>query len=122
MVDEDSDRSQQTGEVVAGGIALATLILADQVSILHTLFGLPIFLYLIQDFKRPFSFCNRIIVSMELSFVMLLLTCFPIDLCLDHFGMAQIWDIIIACQWIIVCIFFFVVKTVIDRKTKRGEA
>ena len=122
MADEVSDRAGQTGEIVAGGIAVAALIVADQVTVLHSLFGLPLFLYLIRDFKRPSSFCNRIIVSMAMSFVTLLFTCYPIDLILAHYGMAQSWDIILAIQWIFVGIFVWAVKAEFDLRTKGGEA
>lgn len=122
MADEVSDRTGETEGIIAGGFALATLIMSDQVTALHPLFGVPLFLYLIRDFKRPCSCCNRIIVSLTMSFVTLLFTCYPIDLILAHYGMAQSWDIILAIQCFFVSIFIFAVKAKFELRTKRGEA
>jgi hypothetical protein len=114
MAKRDTSRTEQTGEIVAGGIALATFILADNVTALHPLFGLPLFLYLIQDFKRPSSLIGRLIVSMAMSFVILLFTSYPIDLILDRLHMAKIWDIVLALQWFIVFPFVWAIRVELE--------
>ena len=122
MAKEVSDRTGQTEDIVAAGIALATLIVGDQVTALHPLFGLLLFLYLIRDFKRPSSCCDRIIVSLAMSFATLLFTCYPIDLILAHYGMAHAWDIVLAIQCIFVGIVVFAVKAEFQLRAPRGEA
>jgi hypothetical protein len=121
MAKHDSNRNEQTGEIVAGGIALATLILADNVTALHPLFGLPLFLYLIQDFKRPSSLIGRLIISIAMSFIVLLFTCYPIDLILDKLHMAKTWDIILALQWFIVFPFVWAIKAEFEIVKSRGN-
>lgn len=121
MIDKVSGRTAQAGDVVAGGIALATLIVADQVTALHPLFGLPLFLYLIRDFKRPSSLSDRLIVSMSISFATLLFTCYPIDLILGHYAMADKWDIVLLIQWIPAFLFCWAVRTEYELRTPRGE-
>ena len=120
MAKNDSMRTEQTGEIVAGGIALATLILADNVTVLHFLFGLPLFLYLIQDFYRPTSFSNRLILSLEISFATLLLTSWPLDLILSD-GKAQLWVTILAIQCIVVSLFVWALKAEFKHRTARGK-
>ena len=121
MAKRDSNRTEQTGEIVAGGIALATLILADNVTALHPLFGLPLFLYLIRHFKRPSSLSDRLIVSMAMSFVGLLFTCYFIDLILDKIHMAKAWDIVLALQWFIVFPFIWAIRAEFEIGKSRGN-
>lgn len=121
MADELSDRTGQAGDIVAGGIALATLIVADKVTALHPLFGLPLLLYLIRDFKKPSTCCNRIIVSLAISFVTLLFTCYPLDFILAHYDMSQFWDIVLAIQCIFVGIVIFAVKVEFEIRIARGD-
>lgn len=102
MAKKDSDRIEQTGDIVVAGIALVPLILADKVTALHPLFGMPLFLYLIRDFKKSSSLSDRLIVSMAISFVMLLFTCYPIECILDKLEEPPDWDIVLAIQWLIV--------------------
>jgi hypothetical protein len=102
MAVKDSNRIEQTGDIVAAGIALVPLILADKVTALHPLFGLPLFLYLIRDFKKRSSLSDRLIVSMALSFVSLLFTCYPIECIRSKLTDPPDWDIVLAIQWFIV--------------------
>jgi hypothetical protein len=122
MAKRDTSRTEQTGEIVAGGIALATLILADHVTALHPLFGLPLFLYLIRHFKRPSSLSDRLIVSMAISFVGLLFTCYPIEYILSKLNDPPDWDIVLTIQWIIVFPFVWGVRELFQYVNSRGEA
>ena len=116
MSNNDSHRTGQTGEIVAGGIALATLILADNVTALHPLFGLPLFLYLIRDFKRFSSLSDRLIVSMAMSFVILLFASYFIDFILDELEVAQHWDTVLAILWFFIFPWVWAVRAEFDHR------
>lgn len=121
MAKRDSSRTEQTGDIVAGGIALAALILAEKVTALHILFGLPLFIYLIQDFKKPSSLSDRLVVSMAMAFVGLLFTCYPIEYILGKLNDPPDWDIVLAIQWIIVFPFIWAVRELFQYVNSRGE-
>jgi len=116
-----SNKTERTGDIVAGGFAIATLIMADKVTALHFLFGLPLFIYLIRDFKKRSSISDRLIFSMAMSFVILLFTCYPIDLVLDKLHIAQAWDVILAVQWFIVFPFVWAIRAEFEIKNLRGR-
>jgi len=120
MADEVSDKAGRAGEIAAGSLALAALILADRVTALHPLFGLPLFLYLIRDFNRPSSRSDRLIVSMAMSFVILLFACYPIELVLDELKMAQDWDIALAIQWFFVFPWVWAIRTEFELRKSQG--
>jgi len=120
MANKVSDTTVRTGEIVATGIALATLIVGDQVTALHPLFGFLLFLYLIQDFRRPSSGCARIIASLAMSFAILLFTCYPIDLILALCSRATAWDEVLAIQCVLVGLFVWMVKPKCERRTPRS--
>lgn len=125
MVDKVSDRTEQTKDIVAGGLAIATLIVADKVTLLHFLFGLPLFIYLIRDFKKRSTLSDRLIVTMAMSFVTLLFTCYPIELILNKLEEPPDWadwDIILAIQWFIVLPFVWVVRAEFELRMSRGKA
>lgn len=125
MAHQISNRTGQTKDIVAGGFAIAALILADKVTLLHFLFGLPLFIYLIRDFKKPSLLSDRLIVTMAMSFVTLLFTCYPIELILHKLNEPPDWadwDIILAIQWFIVFPFVWVVRAEFELKMLRGKA
>lgn len=117
MVRENSDKNEQTKDIIAAGFALATLVLADHITILHPLFGLPLFIYMIRGFKNKSTVSERIIYSMSISFISLLFTCYPIDLILAHYRKASCWDIVLCLQWMITFLFIWAIKTECEIKT-----
>lgn len=122
MTMDNSNKTRQTGEIVAAGFALAALILADKVTALHIPFGLPLFIYLIQDFKRPSSLSDRLIVSMALAFVGLLFTSYPIQYILNNMDDPPDWDIVLTIQWIIVFLIVWAIRELFQYVSSRGEA
>jgi len=120
MTNDDSNKTARTGETIVGGVALATLILADNVTALHPLFGLPLLLYLIRDFKKPSSFTDRLIISMALSFVSLLFTCYPIEFILDKLKEPPDWDFVLMVQWFIIFPFVWAIRAEFEIKRLRG--
>jgi len=120
MANDDSHIIRQTGKIVAGGVALATLILANRVTALHPIFGLPLFLYLIRDFKRASSLSDRLIVSMGMSFVILLFACYPIDFLLDKFELAKRWDIVLAILWFFIFPWVWAIRAESEIEKSRG--
>jgi hypothetical protein len=119
MAKRDSSRTEQIGEIVAGSLALASLILVDSTA-LHFLFGVPLFLYCIRNFNKPSSISDRVIVSIAMSIALLL--CFSplINYALNKFGMARFWDIILLILGTITTTSFFIVKWKYELKTSRG--
>jgi len=122
MASDVSGSTGQTKDVVAGAIALATLILADHITALHPLFGVPLFLYLIRDFTGRSSLSDRLIVSMAMSFVMLLFACYPLDLILGRLQMAQHWDVVLALLWLFLLPCVWAVRGEFELRKSRGAA
>lgn len=120
MVRGNSNKNEQTKDIIASGFALATLVLADHITILHPLFGLPLFIYMIQGFKNTTSLSERIILSMSISFITLLFTCYPIDIILDHYRKASYWDIALFIQWVVISLIVYLVKIEYELKATRG--
>lgn len=121
MAAQTSNRTEGVGDIAVGGIALATLIVADKVTLLHPLFGLPLFVYLIRHFKKHSSLSERLIVSMAMSFVTLLFTCYPIQLILDKSPEPPEWDIVLAIQWFIVFPLTWAVREMFELIMSRGK-
>jgi hypothetical protein len=117
-----SGSTGQTKDVVAGGIALATLILTKDVTALHPLFGVPLFLYLIRDFTRPSSLSDRLIMSMAMSFVILLFACYPVDFVLDELKVAQHWDVVLAILWFFILPCVWAARAELELRRSRGAA
>jgi Mn2+/Fe2+ NRAMP family transporter len=122
MADNDSHVTGQMGDIVAGGFALATLILAEKVTALHILFGLPLFIYLIRDFRKPSSLSDRLVVSMAMAFVGLLFTCYPVQYILSNLDDPPDWDVVLAIQWIVVFPLVWAVRELFQSVDSRGEA
>ena len=121
MATQTSNTSEGVGDIAAGGIALATLIVADKVTLLHPLFGLPLFIYLSRHFKKHSSLSERLIVSMAMSFVTLLFTCYFIQLILDKSAEPPEWDIVLAIQWFIVFPLAWAVREMFELTMSRGK-
>jgi len=122
MTNGDSHKTEQTGDIAASGFALAALILADKVTALHPLFGLPLFLYLLRDFKKRSSLSERLVVSMAMAFVGLLFTCYPVQYILGKLDHPPDWDIVLTIQWIIVFLCVWAVRELFQYVNSRGEA
>ena len=121
MADNNADMTGRTGEIVAGSIALATLILADNVTALHPLFGVPLFIYLIRDFRKRSSLRGRLIVSMATSFVLLLFSCYPIQMILDRWEGLPDWDTILAIQWFLTFPWIWAIKAECELRRPTGD-
>jgi hypothetical protein len=122
MTNEITNRTRQTEGIVAAGFALATLILAEKVTALHILFGLPLFIYLIRDFKKPSSISERLVVSMAIAFVGLLFTCYPVQYILGKLDDPPAWDIVLTIQWIIVFPFVWGIRELFQYISSRGDS
>ena len=121
MVVEDTHR--RAGDIVVAAVALAPLILADKVTALHFLFGLPLFIYYIRDFKNISSLGDRLIVSMVLSFIMLLFACYPTQLILNQFDDPPDWDIVLAILWFFTFLAIWIGrKKLFEHVNTRSEA
>lgn len=120
MTSNDSKSTRSSEGIVASGFALATLVLADKVTALHFLFGIPLFIYLIRDFKKVSSFSDRLIMSMAIAFVGLLFTCYPIQLILDKLNDPPDWDVILTIQWIAVFLFVWAIRELFHYLTSRS--
>ena len=81
---------------------------------------MPLFIYLIQGFKSVTSLSERIILSMSISFIALLFTCYPIDLILNYYRKASYWDIVLFIQWIVILLIVYLVKVEFELKAARG--
>jgi hypothetical protein len=115
MTKKDSNRIKEVGEIVAACIGLATLIFAD-ITAVHMIFGSLLLVYWSRNFKRPSSLNDRIIVSMAMSLAFILFISFPLNLFLNHYGMAQSWDIVLLTLWIIAAACFFVIKPLFEHR------
>ena len=79
------------------------------------------FAYLIRHFKKHSSLSERLILSMAISFVTLLFTCYPIELILDELKEPPDWDIVLAIQWILFTLFVWVIRAEFELRTARGK-
>jgi len=120
MVDNRPAMTEQAGKIVAGVIALASLIVADKVTLLHPLFGSLLFLYLTQGFTRPLSRGNRMMLSLALSFALILITCYPVDRILAKCNKAYWWDEALAIQCLFTFLLAWVIKAELDLASSEG--
>lgn len=120
MTKDDSSKAAQTGEIVAGGLALASLIFVDTTA-LHFLFGIPLLLYSTRNFSMRSCNRDRVILSMVIAIALLLIFSPILHPVLNKFGWARFWDVILLVLGIVISIVvFFVKKHIFEHRNLRG--
>lgn len=113
MAKKDSNRIKEAGDIVTACVGLASLIFTD-ITAVHILFGILLLVWWFPKLNRPYSVRERVILSLAMSLAFILFISYPLNLILNHYGMAQSWDIVLLTLGIIVAACFFVIKSLFE--------
>lgn len=119
MANEVSNRTGWAGDIVAGSIAIASLIFID-VTALHSFFGVLLLVYWGRYLNKSSSISDGVIVSIAMSLALLSIFSYPINLILNKYGKAQSWDIVLLVLGIVFAMFFLVLKSISQLRKSRG--
>lgn len=119
MTDQNGNRNRQAVEMIAGVIAIATLIVQDAPTLLHPLIGLVLLVYLLRDFRSPDCKYDRFLYSAVLALVSLLITGIFVKWGAEVLGQAHRWDDLLCVQWVLACAGVWFTKTNLEQ-TKGG--
>lgn len=116
MTDENSDKIKHIITLVIG---IASLTCADN-SVLRSFFGILLLLVLIKDIKKPYTILDRVIVSMSMSFAVIISCSYYLTSFLNNHGWALYENKILIVSFISTTIFLFALKSKCESQTVRG--
>jgi hypothetical protein len=119
MTDENSNHKRQIFDIFTLFIGAASLILADN-GVLRSFFGFILLAILIRELKKTSATWDRFIVSMSMAFAAIITCSYFLTSFLNAHGWALLEDTVLITGLISITIFFFVLKSKIERRFVRG--